>query len=401
MLEKGLNSLPQVPNYSNMKVVVVHHHTFDWGPVNVLFEFLITRARRVLLISHPFDRMKYHGSNLTMFQNQVQVKEIRLPSIRSRESVLLIKDIIATMFYLIRMRTRWDVYIGVDCLNCSVGLALKKLGFVRRVVFYAIDYTPQRFENPIKNAVFHRVERYSLLSSDRVWNMSKRMTKVWEGFGVKKGKNFLAPNCLADFELRHAPFNGIRSQSIVFVGHLHPSKGIQMVIEAFPEIQKHVRDANLVIIGSGPLDDSLRDSCRRNEIEEAVHFVGHVSDRRRLLRIISECKIGVAPYLPGDLVAMNLFGDPGKVKLYLACGLPIIMTSGPELASEVDKHQAGIIIDYDKKAFVGAAVKLLTNEEFFVKCQKNAESLASSYSCEKIFAEAFRHLFGFPLSENL
>ena len=56
--------------------------------------------------------------------------------------------------------------------------------------------------------------------------------------------------------------------------------------------------------------------------------------------------MGIAPYVP-DPNSFTWYADPGKPKVYLGCGIPVIITKVPEVAFEISKRKAGIAINYD------------------------------------------------------
>ena len=71
-----------------------------------------------------------------------------------------------------------DLFVGIDNLNALAGIFLRKLGAVRRVAYYVIDYTPRRFANPLLNRLYHWIDRTCVRHADVIWNLSSRMHKV-------------------------------------------------------------------------------------------------------------------------------------------------------------------------------------------------------------------------------
>jgi len=57
----------------------------------------------------------------------------------------------------------------------------------------------------------------------------------------------------------------------------------------------------------------------------------------------------------------NWYGDPGKTKLYSACGLPVIMTDNTPYAKIIKETHAGLVIDYNEDSLRYAIKKLLGN----------------------------------------
>lgn len=380
--------------WSSIKVALVHHHTYAWGPSHELGEYLSERVQNLILVEHPFHIRKYYGSSITVYADGSIKRKVQLPSIRAPQLVLLIKDFIVTVWYLLSARMIYDLYVGVDCFNAFVGLILKKLGLVRIVVFYAIDYTPRRFNNRIINGMYHVIEKFSILNSDRVWNMSQRMREIWvRYYGANPENNKVVPNCYDVSEIPRPALEEIDRYRIVYLGSLEHSKGLDLALKALPRLIEKFPRIKLLIIGTGPQEAELKDTCNKMRLGNHVFFAGHIANIHKCLRLLSECGLGIALHLPSDVVPMNLYGDPGKVKAYLACGLPVVMTRSPEIASVIEKEGAGTVIDYDVDSFVSAVEYLLRDQELYLKCRAKALHLASRFSCDAIFGEAFSDLF--------
>ena len=52
---------------------------------------------------------------------------------------------------------------------------MKTLGWVDKVVFYTIDFTPRRFKNKILNNFYLLIDKWCVKFADEVWNLSERM----------------------------------------------------------------------------------------------------------------------------------------------------------------------------------------------------------------------------------
>jgi len=81
-----------------------------------------------------------------------------------------------------------------------------------------------------------------------------------------------------------------------------------------------------------------------------------------MLDQLSNCGIGISIW---DRDGNNYYGDPGKTKLYSACGLPVIMTNNTPYAEVIDRLKAGIIVEYTKKSIDDAVKKIFENYDFY------------------------------------
>lgn len=382
--------------FQNLKAVVVHNIAFEsyYGPECALLDFLKKeKAARLLYIQHPLPpHYKDLASRARLYEGGKLRSIIKTPLPRIRGLWLLVTyNAVATLLFVLSMKSRFDTFIGSDGRNVFVGLILRKLGFVRVVVYLSHSYG--EFSNPIINALVHRLDGYCTRSADFVWNLSRRLTKIRETQGVSKERNVWLPVGIHYEEIRSPakPPKLNETKKLVYIGILTPGKGIELIIEAMPTILSRVSKVELMIIGGGPLEEELKEACRRSSLESHVKFLSYM-EYSKLMKFLPECHVGLAPYEP-TLDSTALTTDPLKPKLYMACGLPVIITGFPETSSEVIESGAGLVIRYDKDELAEAVVRLLRDTELFKRCSENAVKVAYRYEWSKIFDRAFRKIF--------
>lgn len=353
--------------------------------------FLKKRAKKLVFIGHPFFYAEEKSSFIEIYEKkEILYRKIKTPKIIAPEILLYLKDFLLT-FYLIffRLRDKFDIYIGVDPLNALVGLILKKLSIAKIVIFYSIDYTPKRFANPVLNFLYHFLDTFCAKNSDYVWNISQRIAKVRETQGVDEKKNLVVPVGV-HFENTgyvHREKEKTERNTLVFAGSLIESKGIKLLIRVMKKVIKEVPDAKLEIIGTGPQEENLKKLVEVMNLNKHVRFLG-LMNHDGLLKYLPTCGIGLATYLD-DPNNIAYFADPTKIKEYLTCGLPVIVTRVPWIAKEIEERPMGIAINYDKKELVDAVIKLLRDDEFYEECRKNAIEFISKLSWDRIFNKAF------------
>lgn len=99
---------------------------------------------------------------------------------------------------------------------------------------------------------------------------------------------------------------------ILFAGRLDKVKGISYLIQAFSDISKRY-DTNLLIVGSGPHENELKNMVMLENIENRVHFIPMV-DKNKLRDYLSRCSVFVLPSLfecmPVTLLEAMASGKP-------------------------------------------------------------------------------------------
>lgn len=111
-----------------------------------------------------------------------------------------------------------------------------------------------------------------------------------------------------DLRARHGdPF-------VLFVGRLRAYKGLDVLLDAMPQVP-----ARLVIVGDGPMGESLRAQAARLGLGEKVVFAGSVSDSQ-LHDHLAAAGIGVLPSSqPSEAYGLAMVE-------YLAAGMPAVCT---------------------------------------------------------------------------
>ena len=367
---------------------IIAHEVELYGVTHALVDFLKSRVGKLLVVKHPFYYCEDNRSRAYLFVNGVIVQKAEMPGLKLPEVFSYLKDLIVTPYLILKFASRkgrkFNLYIGADCLNALVGIFLHRIGVVQSVVFYGIDYTPRRFKNPLKNSIYQALNKIASQHSDFIWNVSCRMAEVRERFGVERWRNLVVlAGTYNKNDIKRVPSGA--SRTLVIVSHLTQSKGIQLAIRALPKIVERIRDANLFVIGTGPYEKELKHMVKELHLDNHVEFLGPMH-HGQLMSFLPKCGIALATYVP-DPYSITVYADPIKIKDYLACGLPIIVTKVPEAAYEVEHNKVGLAIDYSEEELAKAVVKVLTDEKLFKEMRENALELAAKYDYERVFAD--------------
>jgi len=315
----------------------------------------------------------------------------------TRRGLLYILCFALILISSLRLRTRFDLYIGCNLPYPLVGLIMRKLRLVRRVLFVSEDHFLAP-EDVNMDAIFVRflrsVDKLAYNSSDAVWYQSGKMIEAKERERFIKNHRIprlLVPIGIDSERLKNGPSGQIERTSIGYVGVVAERMGLQLAIEALTEVKRKVPDVKLKIIGSGPFEYSLRQKTKELGLEENVEFLGFIGDKDKITDILSNCAISVALYVPSPTQPIQ-YTDSAKAKEYMECGIPVIITKVPEIALEIEEKRAGFAVDYDKGEIAKAMIKLLTDDEVWQECKGNVRQLAIKYDYRKIYDKALTAL---------
>ena len=353
--------------------------------------FLRPRVGELVSIFHPFYHSKSRCSIATQYAGGQIERELRIPTFSKFGAPSYLRDFLVTLFIAIRLRRTYDLYIGSNPLNALAGLVLQKVRLVRETVFYKIDYVPIRFDNRVLNAFYQRVDRMCIEKCGWTWSLAEAMIEEEKRRHVNVGKKLIVP-IGSNFErIERLPLEKMNSHRLVYVGSLRDGQGIELIIDTMHRIRKSIPDVELVIIGTGPLEHGLRERVKTLGVEPYVTFMGYVPDHVQVEGIVTHCGIGLATYEPGSR-NFTQFTEPGKVKLYLACGLPVVITRVPEIARAIDEMGAGVVIEFDSDDLLKAVTKLAFDKHFYASARSKAISFASKNSWTRIFESALHSM---------
>lgn len=381
------------------KKIIISTHVYTTGPAQDLRDFLLTaKIRKLLFIGHPlFYKPELKGSGYELYFGNTGEKNENYEKIKDNFSTLsYFRDFWKNISYVLKFGPGWDLYIGSDNLNALSGVVLRRLGFVKKCVYYVIDYNPHRFQNPLINKIYHKIDQFCVRHCDETWNLSVRMKEGRKKyFGFSAGNQITVPIGIWYDKFDRVDFSIVEKQTLVYMGHVLKKQGIQYVIEAIPAIIKELPNFKFLVIGGGDYLAELKNLADTLGVSKNLKFTGFVEDHRDIERMLSRGAAAVAMYEKYDEcgnLSFTYFADPGKLKSYLAGGLPILLSDVSHNAKEIEKLGCGKIIMTDKESIAKAVISMLSNEKRLAKMRQNALNYASKYDWNKIFGKNLKRV---------
>ncbi|WP_262689400.1 glycosyltransferase family 4 protein [Kordiimonas aestuarii] len=147
---------------------------------------------------------------------------------------------------------------------------------------------------------------------------------------------------------------------VLAVGRLVARKGFDRLLEAWPKVLAAVPEAQLAIVGKGPLEAELTASAQAEGMNGSVHMLGHVPD-------------GTLPslYASADIFAMpNRTMPDGDTEGFglvfleaAAAGIPSVGGRAGGAVDAIRDGTTGLLVDgEDTSAIAFALTELLTDE---------------------------------------
>jgi glycosyltransferase involved in cell wall biosynthesis len=132
------------------------------------------------------------------------------------------------------------------------------------------------------------------------------------------------------------------------VGRLEPQKGVEYLVDAMPRLCALHEDARVLIIGDGPLRQSLENRATRRGVHDRVRFLGWRTD---VPEILAELDVFCMPSLWESLGYSILEA--------MACGVPVVASDVEGIPEVVVHGETGLLVPPGDPSALAEAISLL------------------------------------------
>lgn len=154
----------------------------------------------------------------------------------------------------------------------------------------------------------------------------------------------------------------LQRPAILFIGGLHPRKGVDDLIKAFGIVAGQCPQAHLYLIGSGPFQEAY-ERLAEAKGKGGITFCGHQDDPR--------------PYLlGGDIFVLASHAEPAGLVLSEAreAGCAVVATDVGGIPEMLDQGRAGILVPPSRPDLLAAALlPLLQNPGRLAQARANSQ----------------------------
>lgn len=379
----------------NSSVLILSHYLLspldnDSAASTAIRNHLLPKVGKLVQIEQPFSESKDDYFYKLIFEGGIQKSKKAYIIIKKPLWLAYIFHPLVAFFEVLVSNPRFDITIACESLSFLAVIPFRKIGLVKKLVYYSVDYVPERFRNRFVNSIYHFLDRIACYNSDLNWVVAKEQIDGRFENGVKRAKSSpfrIVPIGFRLSEIEVKPISKIKYYNLVFVGTVRPSAGARLIVEALPKIAKKFPKIKVTFAGGGEYIGELKELARKLKVTKHVEFLGYIDKHKDLVKLVTDKSIGLAPYAP-ELESISQRSDPGKIKLYLACGLPVITTQVATSSQTIERGEAGLVIDYDKERLSKAVVDILKDKKRYKKYKKAALLLSQEYDVDKILGRA-------------
>ena len=359
---------------TTVRIIHFLNHTYAFnGHVNVAVDLACVQARMghsVALISQ--------GGDFDALLESCHVQHIKID--QTRRPLTLLRAV----YHLQQAFRSFQPDIVHAHMMTSAGLAFLLRLFYR---FKLVTTVHNEFE---KWATFmglgDRVVAVSKVVSTSMARRGVAETKLCVVLNGTIGSPRLSQDLPAPQDLHHP--------AIMFVGGLHPRKGVADLITAFQTVAAKVPAAHLYLVGEGPYDQEYRRLAAQTGVGDRIEFCGSQPDPRS--------------YLQGaDLFVLASHSEPGALVLPEAreAGCAVIGTEVGGIPEMLDLGKAGLLVPPQRPDLLAdAMVRVLTEEGLLTELKRRASENLAYFRIERVARDYLANyqelLDGIPLKSE-
>ncbi|HOE39981.1 MAG TPA: glycosyltransferase [Bacteroidales bacterium] len=276
---------------------------------------------------------------------------------------------IRLFFYLLFSKA--DIFLSND-LDTLPANALASFFRNKKLVYDSHELfteVPELENKKFKKKIWGFLEKISFKRIDKAYTVCESIADFYfKKYGIKMSVVRNLPtlkNITNKFENRE--------NIIIYQGALNKERGIDIMIKAM----QHIKNAKLIIAGSGDLEQELHLLNKDLNLEAKVEFTGKLNFND-LFEQTQRAKLGLS--LEQGKSLNYYYALPNKIFDYIQAGVPVICSDFPEMKNIVDNYKVGISSKIsDEKTLAKTINELLDNEQilsnFHQNCIKAREEL--------------------------
>ncbi|MEH2346792.1 MAG: glycosyltransferase [Nostoc sp.] len=233
------------------------------------------------------------------------------------------------------------------------------------IVAYIKYYFGDKFFNFVRPIIPVLVKQFSESYDFNYFSSKEQLTKYEE---LKCQRAEYVPYQGIDCEKFHPrnicynPIPNDNRPTILFVGRITPEKNVNQLLDIFPVIAAKIPDVHLVIVGSGPLDEEIRQRAKKFGSGITVWGESHGTE---LLGWFARADIFVNPSVTENFCTTN--------NEALASGTPLVAVVAPSTSEQVSPGQNGFLAQPNNPTdFAQKVIAILENPDLKADMTKQA-----------------------------
>lgn len=230
--------------------------------------------------------------------------------------------------------------------------------------FGAIDPSMINLKNRFKKMIYIKLFEEGNIKNAAAMHLASDLEKeAFLSMGFKKTVAIIPP--ALDLE-KYSKSQGVRDLTtkfpvlsgkkiILFLGRIHPKKGLDILVDAFKMACEKRDDLFLVVAGPGETGyvNKAKRLFKNAGLSDKVIFTGAILEEEKISALYES-----------DIFVLPSYGENFGIAVLeaMACGLPVIGTNKVGLFPDIKEYDSGIVTTCNAGQIAKAMLKLLDNE---------------------------------------
>jgi len=366
--------------------------------VKELAEGLVRRGHKVTIITtrHP-KGIEKEETNLKIYYVGDKPLKYTTKEFREESVKLFLKLNEKENFDLVHSQSGAGVWYALKCKKIAPliitfhGIALNEakslrntglIGWGKGMYILVRDFINYHVFN--HKLFFERADKIIAVSNELAEDIKRQ-------YKVPEGKLIVIPNGIDISKFKPMPVDDLREKLgladekvIVSVGAISKQKGFHLLLKILPDILREYKNMRLIIVGTGPYLQKLKDMAVKLGIENHVIFAGRVSDEE-LPKYYNLADVFAFPTL-------RMEGLPLVVPEAMACEKPVIASRIGGIPTVIENNKDGILIEPGNlKELKERIMEVLRDEELAKKLGKNArKKVVERFSLDRMVEDTIK-----------
>jgi len=265
-------------------------------------------------------------------------------------------------------------------------------GFLKKNKFptiLTVHYLLEIKTNDVSAALYKRLvknlSRYLSNNVEKIICVNKDYIPIFKKWGISSEKLVYIPNGVDINRFSPGKSNISKelknSKLIVYFGRLHYQKNVELLVHSFRIIKEQLKDAKLIIIGTGNQYDKLK---KLTKDDSDIIMTGFVSDEE-LVDYLRAANIVVFPSR-GENASLTIMEA-------MSCCLPVVSSDVGNARKILGDGRGFLLKDYTKEEIADICLNVLKNKKLAEKIGKTAREYVVENHCWQHISEETEKLY--------
>ncbi|MFH1201755.1 MAG: glycosyltransferase family 4 protein [Candidatus Omnitrophota bacterium] len=332
------------------------------------------------------------------FDREQKNKVYRLPFLSGGSRLSQIRKTIFFLFYALRLIKKENISLLICAHPVSSGfsgLVFRKLFGLRYLIYgWGGESKKYKYSLLISKILKLIVRNAELIIVDSEYtyreylNLNNQKNNIVK---IPPGVDLETFNPQSDSTKIKERYNLMGKKVLLTVARLVERKGQDMVIRSLAKVKSEIPNVVYLIVGDGPLKDSLNCLVRQYNLEDYVIFIGEI-DHREVKSFYNACDIYVMPNR--ETSGSEIVEGFGISFIEAsACGKPVIGGRSGGVGDAVIEGVTGILVNPNScDEIANAIIGLFTDTDYAQRLGKNGRDRVERYFSWQRVADQFRQL---------